>query len=242
MDEEKCHDSSDGAVRATDGRATDITDVDIANITATADDDDADRADEAAGNIIITNNTNPNEDKERGNNNNNDSRTCATARKPSMAMASNTITKSSSSNSNNKRPSSRPSLQRSNSSSIHKSFRDVRQNLHRQSSQSFRALKRQSSTIFESINHNLIPASPSVWALFMLSAASIGLQYELHLQKELTAPPIVFCQEGKRSVLNERMDRIYDKLLSKTSIRASKNKSTNSSKPSYQQQQTIFIF
>jgi predicted alpha/beta-fold hydrolase len=44
----------------------------------------------------------------------------------------------------------------------------------------------------------------------------MGLQYELRLQKELTAPPIVFCQAGGsgsgNGVLNERMERIYNKL------------------------------
>jgi predicted alpha/beta-fold hydrolase len=38
------------------------------------------------------------------------------------------------------------------------------------------------------------------------------VQYELRVQKELTAPPIVFCQDSGKSVLNERMDRIYRKL------------------------------
>lgn len=44
----------------------------------------------------------------------------------------------------------------------------------------------------------------------------MGLQYELRLQKELTAPPIVFCQapHGKNGVLNDRMNRIYNKLSS----------------------------
>ncbi|KAL7542208.1 hypothetical protein ACHAXR_011603 [Thalassiosira sp. AJA248-18] len=102
----------------------------------------------------------------------------------------------------------RPPLQRSNSSSFNQSIRNLRQNLRRHSSQSFRALKRQSSTLIESLNDKiLLPTSPTGWALLTLSAASIGLQYELHLQKELTAPPIVFCQDSKRSVLNERMDR-----------------------------------
>eukprot|EP00984_Skeletonema_dohrnii_P004571 scaffold1616_cov100-Skeletonema_dohrnii-CCMP3373.AAC.1 len=42
----------------------------------------------------------------------------------------------------------------------------------------------------------------------------MGLQYELRLQKELTAPPIVFCQAncGSRGVLNGRMERLYKKL------------------------------
>jgi predicted alpha/beta-fold hydrolase len=105
----------------------------------------------------------------------------------------------------------RPTLQRSNSSSIHRSMRDLRANLRRQSSQSFRVLKRQSSTLMVGINDNL-PTSPSGWALLALSAASLGVQYELRVQEELTAPPIVFCQNSKGSVLNERMDRIYRKL------------------------------
>ena len=41
----------------------------------------------------------------------------------------------------------------------------------------------------------------------------MGLQYELRLQKELTAPPIVFCQISQSGgVLNGRMERIYNKL------------------------------
>ena len=119
------------------------------------------------------------------------------------------------------RPRPRPSLQRTNSS-FNQSMRNLRRNI--KSSQSFRALKRQSTAMIEGINQNL-PASPSGWALLTLGAASVGLQYELHLQKELTAPPYVFCQtsasassngNAKRvacaSVLNEKMDRIYNKL------------------------------
>ena len=108
-------------------------------------------------------------------------------------------------------PRARPTLQRSNSSSIHRSMRDIGVNLRRQSSQSFRALKRQSSALVVGMNDNL-PTSPSGWALLALSAASLGLQYELRVQEELTAPPIVFCQDSKGSVLNERMDRVYRKL------------------------------
>jgi len=86
-----------------------------------------------------------------------------------------------------------------------------------------RAIKRQSSTIFEGINNNL-PTSPSGWALAVLGAASVGLQYELHIQKELTSPPLVYCQIGNDgdgsdkkggSVLNDKMDRIYAKLSGK---------------------------
>jgi len=92
----------------------------------------------------------------------------------------------------------------------------------------YRAIKRQSSTIFEGINNNL-PTSPSGWALAVLGAASVGLQYELHLQKELTSPPLVYCQIGsgsgddgdrsdkKGGVLNDKMDRIYAKLSRKKS-------------------------
>ena len=108
-------------------------------------------------------------------------------------------------------PRARPTLQRSNSSSIHRSMRDISANVRRRSSQSFRALERQSSALMVGINDNL-PTSPSGWALLSLSAASLGLQYELKVQKELTAPPIVFCQDSKGSVLNERMDRVYRKL------------------------------
>ncbi|KAL9179979.1 LOW QUALITY PROTEIN: hypothetical protein ACHAXT_007949 [Thalassiosira profunda] len=107
-------------------------------------------------------------------------------------------------------PKPRPSLQRSNSS-LNQSMRNLRHNLRRQSSQSFRALKRQSSTFIEGINDSL-PTTPSGWALLALGTASVGLQYELHVQKELTAPPIVFCQNSKGSVLNGRMDRLFDKL------------------------------
>ena len=48
----------------------------------------------------------------------------------------------------------------------------------------------------------------------------MGLQYELRLQKELTAPPIVFCQAncGSRGVLNGRMERLYSKLALPTVI------------------------
>ena len=91
-----------------------------------------------------------------------------------------------------------------------------------------RAIKRQSSTIFEGINNNL-PQSPSGWALAVLGAASVGLQYELHLQKELTSPPLVYCQIGSGSgddekggsVLNDKMDRIYAKLNGKKKGRSS---------------------
>ena len=72
-------------------------------------------------------------------------------------------------------------------------MRNLRHTLRRQSSQSFRALKRQSSTFIEGI-HDSLPTTPSGWALLALGTASVGLQYELHVQKELTAPPIVFCQ------------------------------------------------
>ena len=63
----------------------------------------------------------------------------------------------------------------------------------------------------ETVNESL-PATPTGWALLALSAASAGLQHELRLQKELTAPPIVFCQEGGRSPHNPRMDRLYGRL------------------------------
>jgi len=52
----------------------------------------------------------------------------------------------------------------------------------------------------------------------------VGLQYELHIQKELTSPPLVYCQIGNDgdgsdkkggSVLNDKMDRIYAKLSGK---------------------------
>jgi len=60
--------------------------------------------------------------------------------------------------------------------------------------------------------------------LAVLGAASVGLQYELHIQKELTSPPLVYCQIGNDgdgsdkkggSVLNDKMDRIYAKLSGK---------------------------
>ncbi len=46
----------------------------------------------------------------------------------------------------------------------------------------------------------------------------MALQYELRLQKDLTAPPIVFAQvgSGNGGVLNGRMDRIYKKLTDNT--------------------------
>ena len=82
-------------------------------------------------------------------------------------------------------------------------------------------MKRQSSTFIDNINTNL-PTTPSGWALAALGAASVGLQYELHVQKELTSPPLVFCQTTKQqgrgsdsSVLNDKMDRIYAKLSGK---------------------------
>ena len=80
---------------------------------------------------------------------------------------------------------------------------------------------------------NLCIIITSGWALAIIGAASIGLQYELHVQKELTAPPLVFCQtnnDGRKSgrsssgrssggggggVLNDKMDRIYSKLSGK---------------------------
>ena len=105
----------------------------------------------------------------------------------------------------------RPTLQRSNDSTPLQgsSMRNLRANLRRQSDVSFRALKRRSDAMIVGIN-NTLPTSPSGWALLACSVASLGLQYELKVQKELTMPPIVFCQES--SVLNERMDRIYRKL------------------------------
>lgn len=82
--------------------------------------------------------------------------------------------------------------------------------------QSFRILRRQSSSLLESLHYNysnLLPATPTGWALGALSLCSVGLQYELRLQKELTAPPIVFCQISQSGgVLNGRMERIYNKL------------------------------
>ena len=85
-----------------------------------------------------------------------------------------------------------------------------------------RALKRQSSSFIDNINTNL-PTTPSGWALAALGAASVGLQYELHVQKELTSPPLVFCQTSSQNgsgsisggVLNDKMDRIYAKLSGK---------------------------
>ena len=53
------------------------------------------------------------------------------------------------------------------------------------------------------------PRVPSGWALLVLSAASPGLQYELRVQEELSpspSHPIIFCQDSKASVLNERTD------------------------------------
>jgi predicted alpha/beta-fold hydrolase len=91
-------------------------------------------------------------------------------------------------------------------------MRDLRASLLRQSSESFRTLKRQSSTLLVGMMNDSLPTTPSGWALLTLSAASLGLQYELRLQRELTAPPIVFCQDSGRCVLNERMDRIYRRL------------------------------
>lgn len=109
----------------------------------------------------------------------------------------------------------RPTLQRSNDSTPLQgsSMRNLHANLRRQSDVSFRALKRRSDAMIEGIN-NTLPTSPSGWALLACSVASLGLQYELKVQKELTMPPIVFCQES--SVLNERMDRIYRKLCRST--------------------------
>ena len=118
----------------------------------------------------------------------------------------------------------RPTLQRSSSTSFNTSLRSI----YHTTNQSFRILKRQSSSIIESLNSNLLPATPTGWALGALSLCSMGLQYELRLQKELTAPPIVFCQannannNGKQQgsgngVLNERMNRIYNKLSSSPS-------------------------
>ncbi|KAL7545800.1 hypothetical protein ACHAWF_009143, partial [Thalassiosira exigua] len=123
-------------------------------------------------------------------------------------------------------PRPRPSLRRSASASFSRSVRDLRGNLRRRSSKSFRALKRQSSSLVEAVSDSL-PVTPSGWALFALSAASVGLQYELKVQRELTAPPLVFCQTGREMkngggdgrdggsgrALNDRTDRIYAKLL-----------------------------
>lgn len=106
----------------------------------------------------------------------------------------------------------RPTLQRSNDPTLlHGSMRNLRANLRRQSDAPFRALKRRSDAMIEGIN-NTLPTSLSGWALLACSVASLGLQYELKVQKGLTMPPIVFCQESNNSVLNERMDRIYHKL------------------------------
>eukprot|EP00986_Skeletonema_menzelii_P013087 scaffold7435_cov74-Skeletonema_menzelii.AAC.3 len=59
----------------------------------------------------------------------------------------------------------------------------------------------------------------------------MGLQYELRLQKELTAPPIVFCQN---ETLNGRMERIYRKLTSpsysSTTTTTMKRRSKNTKK------------
>ncbi len=102
------------------------------------------------------------------------------------------------------RPRPRPRLQRSTSN-----WRSI-------GVQSFRILRRQSSSLLESLHYNysnLLPATPTGWALGALSLCSVGLQYELRLQKELTAPPIVFCQISQSGgVLNGRMERIYNKL------------------------------
>lgn len=93
----------------------------------------------------------------------------------------------------------------------------------RQSSQSFHSLVRKSSNLIDSINQHYLPSSPSGWSLFTLSLASLGLQYELHVQKTLTASPIVFCQtssgsgQSSRSVLNTKMDRLFRMLSNNTS-------------------------
>ncbi len=115
----------------------------------------------------------------------------------------------------------RPTLQRSSYSN--KSFNQSLRSIYNTTNQSFRILKRQSSSLIESLNSNL-PATPTGWALTALSLCSMGLQYELRLQKELTAPPIVFCQARTSSgggndngVLNDRMNRIYNKLSSAAS-------------------------
>ena len=84
----------------------------------------------------------------------------------------------------------------------------------RQSSQSFHTLLRKSSSLIENINQNYLPSSPTGWSLFTLALASLGLQYELHVQKQLTASPIVFCQtscgtSSCRSILNTKMDRLF---------------------------------
>ena len=50
--------------------------------------------------------------------------------------------------------------------------------------------------------------------------ASIGLQYELNLQKRLTAPPFVFCQNDN---MNEKMNRLYSKLTTPENGSSNKN-------------------
>ena len=69
----------------------------------------------------------------------------------------------------------RPSLRR-DGSSLGRSVRHLRGQF-----------RQQSSRVLRGLNQNL-PATPSGWALATLSAASLGLQYERSVQKELTAP------------------------------------------------------
>jgi predicted alpha/beta-fold hydrolase len=133
-----------------------------------------------------------------------------------VASAASSSSSSESSSQRRRRPQSppppprraRPTLQRS---SVRQFMCDLRANLLHRSYRSFRAMRRQSSSVMVGMNDNL-PTTPSGWALLALSAASLGVQYELRVQRELTAPPIVFCQDSGRSALNERMDRIHRKL------------------------------
>jgi len=224
----KCNDGSRMVVPAQQG-----------NITKQDDD-----ADDAAGKITKIHVSHHVEDIDAGNITGGDDASTggSTAKQDALATNKTSVSLSSSSSlflSSSQRSCRHPSSQqqqqqqqrRQSSSLFLQQFHSSTQRpktLLRQSSQSFHALlRRKSSNLIESINQQIyLPTTPSGWSLFALSLASLGLQYELHVQKKLTASPIVFCQTsrmvgggggGSSSVLNTKMDRLY-RMLSNGSV------------------------
>lgn len=83
---------------------------------------------------------------------------------------------------------------------------------HQLSQRSQRLVRRSSSMIQDSL-----PESPAGWTVLVTALLSAGLGYEVRLQQQLTAPPVVFCQASSLSNCNSNtrsalMDRIYQKM------------------------------
>jgi predicted alpha/beta-fold hydrolase len=107
---------------------------------------------------------------------------------------------------------------------------------------SFRRLSRQlshrSSGIIRrssSFIQDSMPETPAGWTVLVTALMSAGLAYEIQLQRQLTAPPVVFYQSTSSSPLsspspspsssttNSFMDRLYQKMTSRPDSILSRN-------------------